>query len=121
MKYFFILLGLFLTVMWFPSRIEYRAIEKVYAEEIVKLPPVLQRICKAESNCKQFNKDGTVLVGKLTPDDKGAFQISEKYWGKKAKELGYDIYTKVGNYKMALWIFEHHGSEPWFPSKHKWK
>lgn len=78
---------------------------------------LLRKICKAESGGEQFDKKGKVIVGKIDPRDKGICQINEYYNGAKARELGYDIYTKEGNIKMAEWLFLNFGSSPWDASK----
>jgi hypothetical protein len=100
---------------------------KVYADKIVEVdrakvfPQILEKICKAESGSRQFNKNGSVLRGKENPSDIGYCQISEVIWNDTARKLGYDIYTEQGNKDMAVWLLEHYGSEPWFLSKHNWK
>lgn len=78
---------------------------------------LLRKICKAESDGKQFDSKGKVTVGRIDKDDKGTCQINVRYWGAKAKELGYDVYTEAGNIKMAEWIFLNFGSQPWDASK----
>lgn len=83
-------------------------------------PRVLIEIAKAESELRQFNKDGSVLRGYINPDDVGIFQINEYFWLEKSKELGLDIYSAKGNVEMAIWIFMHHGTDPWNWSKSKW-
>jgi len=69
---------------------------------------------------REFLPDGSVLKGYPNPHDIGLAQINEPTWGKKAKELGYDIYTYQGNLMMAKWIFDHQGSKPWNWSKGCW-
>ena len=98
-------------------------IESEITEIVVKpieIPLILQRIAIAESGGKQFNSDGTVIMGIINPHDIGKYQINELYWGEKAKELGYDIYTLEGNTSMALWIYQNYGTAPWNWSKSKW-
>ena len=80
----------------------------------------LQRIAYCESGKKQFNSDGTVLHGRINPQDIGMFQINEKYWLAKSQELGYNIYTEKGNIEMAKWIYENYGNEPWRWSRNCW-
>lgn len=96
----------------------------VYQDKIVKdirdFPPALQSICKAESGGKQFKADGHVVRGHITPSDIGLCQINEPIWNDKARDLGFDIYTEQGNKDMALWLFDHQGTEPWNSSKAAW-
>lgn len=97
---------------------------KIVKAEVVKevpvqneFPPILKKICTAESGWKQFGKDGRVIRNKKTPSDLGICQIHETIWNDKARELGYDIYTEQGNKDMAVWIFEHYGTDPWNSSR----
>ncbi len=99
----------------------------VLVEKDMEFPPILQKICNAEvtgnknTPSHQFKKNGAVVRGTTTPSDIGYCQISEIIWNDKARELGYDIYTEKGNKDMALWLFLHYGSEPWYLSKSNWK
>ncbi len=86
------------------------------------LPPILQKICTAESPTGHNKPNGTITtyVNTNRTIDIGKCQINS-IWEAKAVELGFNIYTEEGNEAMALWIFENYGSEPWYSSKHKWK
>lgn len=64
-----------------------------------------------ESGFKQFDKDGKVL--RSPTNDVGIFQINVDHWGDIAKELGYDIYTPIGNAKMARHIYSVQGPRAW--------
>lgn len=92
-----------------------------------KLRDALVPICACESVGKkdgvpqQFNADGSVVHGRIDPDDRGLCQINRRYWGKKSEELGYNIETEDGNISMANWIYDHEGVEPWRWSKPCWK
>lgn len=77
------------------------------------LPKALLDISYCESHDKQFNADGSVRRGILNHKDIGKWQINEKYWLAKSKELGFDIYTLDGNRQMALWIYNRYGATPW--------
>ncbi len=84
------------------------------------IPPIMDKIGYCESKNKQFNDDGTVLLG-VNPDDVGRLQINTRIWGKIAKRLGYDIYTWEGNTLFGLWLFNNYGTEPWVYSKPCWQ
>jgi hypothetical protein len=97
----------------------------VYAEKITEVPvntfpPMLTKICNAESGGKQFNKDGSVLRGRVNPSDIGFCQLNEPIWNDKARKMGLDIYTEQGNKDMALYIFSNYGTDPWNSSKVMW-
>ena len=84
------------------------------------LPPVMQRIAQCESRGQHVTKQGKVMRGKRNPHDTGLFQINTLIWGKKAKELGYNIHTPEGNEQMARYLFTHYGSVPWQSSTACW-
>jgi hypothetical protein len=84
------------------------------------LPPVLQRIAQCESRGQHFTRDGQVVRGKQNRHDTGLFQINALVWGKKARDLGYDIHTREGNEQMARYLFEQYGSVPWQSSATCW-
>ena len=102
-------------------------VKNVFAAPIVhaeEFPPILQKICGCESNgckeAKQFLPDGRVVRGHVNPSDIGMCQINEPIWNDTARKMGFDIYTEKGNRSMALWLFNHYGSEPWKNSKELW-
>lgn len=82
--------------------------------------PILDKIAKCESGGNQFDKNGKVIKGKVNKADSGKYQINTNIWGKKAKELGFDLNTLQGNEAMAKWIFFHKGSVPWVNSSKCW-
>ena len=98
--------------------------------ERVELYPDMVPICACESSYEgtrygkpqQFEKDGvTVRYGRVNPDDRGMCQINTKYWLKQSLDLGWDIETEDGNIRMANWIYDHHGTQPWSWSKSCWQ
>ena len=73
-------------------------------------------IAKCESGNRQFNADGSVLRGKVNPQDIGEFQINEKYHLQASIKLGYDIYTQSGNEAYAMYLYRTQGVKPWIHS-----
>jgi hypothetical protein len=69
---------------------------------------------------RQFLPDGSVLHGFPNPNDIGLAQINAPIWQAKAESLGFDIFTYAGNLKMAKWIFDNYGSQPWYWSEGCW-
>lgn len=55
--------------------------------------------------------------------DYGLFQINEKWWDKKAKELGFENYKDnwKENIQLGIWIYENYGKKPWNWSRMCWK
>lgn len=91
--------------------------------------PVLERIagCESEGNPKSkgshYGKDGQVRTN-ANPNgtvDIGKNQINQKVWGKKATELGYDLFVEKDNDAMAKWLYLNYGTEPWYSSEKCWK
>lgn len=86
----------------------------------------LKTVCSCESGNgaygepQQFHEDGSVVRGIINPLDIGQCQINLKYWGEEAEELGYDIFTSQGNIKMANYIYDNSGLQPWSASKQCW-
>lgn len=93
----------------------------IISNKVAEFPPILQKICKAESSNRQFKENGRVVRGKINPSDIGICQINEPIWNDRAIELGYNIYTEEGNKAMALYIFNNYGTDPWNSSKANWK
>jgi hypothetical protein len=123
-------LGVFLA-MNSGMKVEYQAVPVVKAEVLATstpqaphsdLPPVLQRIIKAESGGHQFGPSGQVLVRANTNGtvDMGIAQINT-VWFKKAHELGLDLTKEEDNIKMAVWIYENKGTGPWESSRKNWQ
>jgi len=97
----------------------------VYAEKITEVPittwpPILTRICRAESGLHQFKANGDVIRGRIEPSDIGYCQINETIWNDKARKLGFDIFTEQGNKDMAMYLFNNYGTEPWNSSRSIW-
>lgn len=78
-------------------------------------------VARCESQYRQYNNDDSVLRGKIDNRDTGIFQINEKYHLDKSLQLGYSIYTVEGNIKMARYLYDKYGTQPWLASKSCWK
>lgn len=88
--------------------------------EYFKNDPILVDIARCESTYRQFDKDGSVIRGKVNPKDVGIMQINERYHLERSKELGYDIYTVEGNLGYAKRMYEDQGAAPWSASQRCW-
>lgn len=83
------------------------------------LRPELEKICACESgngtpgSARQFYEDGTLVTGKIDPDDRGICQVNLRYHGETAKNMGLDLDTEYGNITYANWLYEKQGSRPW--------
>lgn len=97
--------------------------------------PILSKIADCESgerlsngkakkgSASHYGKNGQVNVygNKNATVDIGKYMVNSYYWGKKATEMGLDIWKEVDNEKMAIWIYENEGTEPWSSSYNCWK
>jgi hypothetical protein len=107
--------------MHFSTKTIVKEIEVIREVEASSVSPVLARIAKCESNNQHF-ENGQVLVRGNTNGsvDVGRYQINISYWGKKATELGINLFDEQGNETFAKWLESNHGTEPWVWSKHCW-
>lgn len=98
----------------------------VVHQPVTFVSPLLKRICSCESmqgpngTPQQFNADGTVIYGKVNPQDTGACQINLTYHKAEAERLGFDLLTWDGNVGFANWLYTQEGSTPWNWSKSCW-
>ena len=74
-------------------------------EVYFKNAPIMILVAECESGMRHYDSNGKVLVGYVDRADKGLFQINTRYHLKKSKELGYDIFTPMGNIKYADYLF----------------
>lgn len=99
------------------------------ADDQLVYPPIkhakiiakLVKIATCESGNKQFNKDGSVIRGKINNNDVGKYQINLTYHEKQASKLGYDLFTEEGNTNYAIWLYEKEGDKPWDWSRSCWE
>lgn len=93
--------------------------------EVIKEVPVkanvMERIAKCESPTGQF-KDGQVSLNANADHsvDIGKYQINNRAWGKKATEMGLNLMVEQDNEKMAEYIYENYGTQPWYSSLKCW-
>ncbi len=81
---------------------------------------ILIAIATCESGLRQYNKDGSVLKGRIVPTDTGIFQISLKHHKKRLDKLGIDVFTLKGNIKYAKMLYKENGTKDWLASKKCW-
>jgi hypothetical protein len=82
--------------------------------------PLMAEISRCESHFRQYEKDGSVLRGRVNNMDVGLFQINEYYHLERSKKLGYDIYSVEGNMAYARRLFNEEGPTPWSSSSPCW-
>ncbi len=99
------------------TRKQLEQIAKVYFKDY----PILVKIAGCESQFRQFDTNGNVLVGRVNKGDLGLMQINKYYHGVKSDELGFDIETVEGNMAYAKYLYEKEGEKPWLSSSKCWK
>jgi hypothetical protein len=72
-------------------------------------------VALCESKGLHTNPDGTLVMGKITPDY-GLMQINEVHL-EAAKNKGYDIRDLQDNVRYAKLLFDSYGWQPWYSSK----
>lgn len=121
-----IVAGLLLPTTLSPEPATPEIIEPIPVSVIPDVPVILARIADCESGhgvvggARQFNADGSVVRGKINPQDIGKYQINEYWNGETARSLGFDIYTLEGNTRMALYLYKTRGLQPWEWSRACW-
>lgn len=102
--------------------------------DIPEVPPILEKIADCESfggqqhweNIPDWVKQkhgvekGDLVRGLQSKADIGRYQINTNVHQKTADRLGYDVTTLEGNTKMALYLYERDGLQPWNASKECW-
>jgi hypothetical protein len=105
-------------------------------EKKVEVPPVMQRIARAESfgshyctkevkarhtKCTDVCVLGQTLVCKNTNGsfDVGKFQINSIHIP-AAVALGYDVFKEKDNEAFALYLYANEGTRPWYSSRANW-
>lgn len=85
-------------------------------ESLPERPWQLAEIARCESGDTHFRSDGSVILGKVNPQDVGRYQINLKYHQATAERLGLDLFDEEDNYEYALYLWKHSGARPWIHS-----
>lgn len=91
-----------------------------YVKEYYADTPILADIAWCESRNRQWGADGTVFRGEVNHYDIGIMQINSLYHGKRADELGLDIYSLAGNLAYGKYLYDKEGTAPWASSEPCW-
>lgn len=103
-----------------------RVLEPVSAsvEDLVRAAfsdaPIMVEIARCESRLRQFNADGTVLMGGMGGRFVGIFQ-EHISWERIAQRDGYSIYTVEGNIRMARWLYDEEVIKRGQPISSQWE
>lgn len=77
---------------------------------------VMEQVAVCESGMRQFDANGEVIVGKVTPD-RGLYQIAPKYHLVNASKMGLDLDTLQGNILYAKYLYDRNGIKDWSASR----
>lgn len=83
--------------------------------------PVMIEIARCESEMRQFNADGTALMGGAGKKMVGLYQIHTGVHTSMARSLGLDLDTVEGNLAYARYLYENEGTVPWNSSGACWR
>lgn len=115
----------FLLLLLLPSNVV--SVAKADEDHKVEfVAPQLKAICACESvgrwdkEPKHWDEKGSVLRGRMTPEDIGQCQINEYYHGETAKKMGIDIHSFNGNIQFANYLYIKNGTRDWEASRSCW-
>jgi len=92
------------------------AIVRSYFRDI----PIMIEIARCESTFRHTLADGTVLQGRVDPDDTGVMQINKFFHEKTALSMQLDVDDIYHNMAYARYLYETQGTQPWSASMPCW-
>ena len=92
------------------------AIVRSYFRDI----PVMIEIARCESTFRHTLADGSVLQGRVDPDDTGVMQINKFFHEKTALSMQLDVDDIYHNMAYARYLYETQGTQPWSASMPCW-
>lgn len=119
-----------MTLYSIPAKTTYTSTTSMEIITPFALTSEVKRICSCESTGspnnepRHFESDGSVLRGRVNPNDIGQCQINidpeTTDWLRISQSLNLDVFKKEDNARMAQWIYDHYGSQPWNWSRGCW-
>jgi hypothetical protein len=92
------------------------AIVRSYFKDI----PIMIQVARCESTFRHDLKDGSVLQGRVDPDDTGVMQINKRYHLSTANAMELDLHDLYDNMAFARDLYERQGTQPWSASMPCW-
>jgi hypothetical protein len=82
--------------------------------------PVLVEIARCESQFRHTLKNGSVLRGRINPQDIGVMQINLQYHKEVLDKKRLNPFVLEDNLAYARHLYEKHGTAPWNSSRPCW-
>jgi hypothetical protein len=95
---------------------ETEAIVRSYFRDI----PIMIEIARCESTFRHTLADGSVLQGRVDPDDTGVMQINKFFHEETARSMQLDVDDIYHNMAYARYLYETQGTQPWSASMPCW-
>jgi len=92
------------------------AIVRAYFKDI----PIMIEVARCESTFRHELSDGSILQGRVDPDDTGVMQINKRYNEKSAISMNLDVENIYDNMAYARNIYDKQGEQPWSASAPCW-
>lgn len=91
-------------------------IVREYFEDI----PIMAEVSRCESTFTHYLEDGSVLKGRVDPDDTGVMQINKRYHEATAAAMSLNLDDLYDNLAYARDLYERQGTQPWSASMPCW-
>ncbi len=82
--------------------------------------PIMAEIARCESTFRHELEDGSILQGRVDPDDTGVMQINKYYHLETATAMQLDLDDIYHNMAYARHLYETQGVQPWSASMPCW-
>jgi hypothetical protein len=82
--------------------------------------PIMVEIARCESTFRHTLADGSVLQGRVDPDDTGVMQINKFFHEETATNMQLDLDDIYHNMAYARYLYETQGTQPWSASMPCW-
>jgi hypothetical protein len=96
--------------------IDTEAIVRSYFADI----PIMIEVARCESTFRHTLADGSVLQGRVDPDDTGVMQINKFFHEETAVAMQLNLDDIYHNMAYARYLYERQGTQPWSASMPCW-
>jgi hypothetical protein len=82
--------------------------------------PIMIEVARCESTFRHTLEDGSILQGRVDPDDTGVMQINKYFHETTAARMQLDLDDIYHNMAYARYLYETQGTQPWSASMPCW-